>query len=157
MCQEKHHGPHVWAGCGSFSPKDVARMKRMAGHFMRNFMGGFGIPYNIEDLGNEYLIVVPLPGRTKDDVEVSLINKNINIKAGKPKVPEYEKREEKPKEEDFPFPWKGFRFIDVNMDIPLPVDADEETISSRMSNGLLRITMGKKPAKHIDINEGGSN
>jgi HSP20 family molecular chaperone IbpA len=157
MCHENHHDPHVWAGFGSFSPRDIARMKRMAGHFIRNFMGGFGIPYNIEDLGNEYLIVVPLPGRTKDDVEVSLINKNINVKAKKPKVPEHEKKEERTKEEDFQFPWNGFRFIEVNMDIPLPADADEESISSKMSNGLLRITMAKKPAKHIDINEGGNN
>ena len=65
MCHEKHYGPHMFAGyC---SPKDIAKMKHMAGRFMKNFMGGFGswIPHNIEDLGTEYLITVPLPGRTK--------------------------------------------------------------------------------------------
>ena len=40
------------------------------------------------------------------------------------------------------------------MDIPLPADADENSITSKMANGLLRIRVGKKPAKPIDINEG---
>jgi len=155
MCDEKHHGRHMWAGC--CSPKDMARMKHMAGKFMKQFMGGFHnwIPHNVEDLGNEYLIIVPLPGRTKEDVQVSLINKNLNVSAKKPKVPEKEGIDKEEKEE-FPFPFHGFRFVEVNMDIPLPADANEETISSKMANGLLRITVGKKPAKNIDINEGTS-
>lgn len=156
MCDDKHYRPHVYAGC--YSPKDIARMKHMAGRFMKHFMGGFGnwIPHNIEDLGQEYLITMPLPGRTKEDVEVSLINKNLNIKAKKPKVPEREgiKKEEK---EQFAFPFHGFRFVDVNMDIPLPADANEDSIVSKMANGLLRIRIGKKPAKPIDINEEGNN
>lgn len=156
MCDDKHYRPHVYAGC--YSPKDIARMKHMAGRFMKHFMGGFGnwIPHNIEDLGQEYLITMPLPGRTKEDVEVSLINKNLNIKAKKPKVPEREgiKKEEK---EQFTFPFHGFRFVDVNMDIPLPADANEDSIVSKMANGLLRIRIGKKPAKPIDINEEGNN
>ncbi len=156
MCDDKHYRPHVYAGC--YSPKDIARMKHMAGRFMKHFMGGFGnwIPHNIEDLGQEYLITMPLPGRTKEDVEISLINKNLNIKAKKPKVPEREgiKKEEK---EQFAFPFHGFRFVDVNMDIPLPADANEDSIVSKMANGLLRIRIGKKPAKPIDINEEGNN
>ena len=147
-----HHRPHVGCGCYTFSPKDIARMKRMAHRFMGSFMGSW-IPHNVEDLGDKYLITVPLPGRTKDAVKVSLLNKNLNISAKKPEVPEAEKPEKKEKEA-FPFSWKGFTFIDVDMDIPLPEDADENTISSKMANGLLRITMGKKPAKNIDINVG---
>ena len=146
-----HHGPYMGFSC-NISPKDIARMKKMAHRFMGNFMGSW-IPHNIEDLGDRYLITVPLPGRTKEDVKVSLLNKNLNVSAKKPKLPEEEKVEKK-EEEGFPFPWKGFHFVDVNMDIPLPADADENTIGSKMANGLLRITMGKKPAKNININEG---
>jgi HSP20 family molecular chaperone IbpA len=43
------------------------------------------------------------------------------------------------------------------MDIPLPADANEDSIVSKMANGLLRIRIGKKPAKPININEEGSN
>jgi HSP20 family molecular chaperone IbpA len=132
------------------------KMKKMAHHFMRGFMGSH-IPYNLEDLGETYLITVPLAGRTKQEVKVSLINKHLNIKAEKPKITEREKVEEEPEEEGGshegfgPFFWKGFTFIEVNMDIALPADADTDTIVSKMANGLLKITFGKKPAKKIDV------
>jgi HSP20 family molecular chaperone IbpA len=125
---------------------------------MRGFMGSH-IPHNIEDLGDSYLITVPLAGRTKEDVKVSLINKHLNIKAEKPKIPEKEKLDEKPKEQESPHEfygpmfWKGFTFIEVNMDIPLPVDADTDTIVSKMANGLLKVTFNKKPPKKIDVSE----
>lgn len=152
MCDDKHHGHRRMHGCMPFNPKDIAKMKRMAHQFMGSFMGNY-IHHNIEDLGDEYLITVPLPGRTKEDVKVSLINKHLNIKASKPKVPEHEKGKEEPDQQSFPFKFKGFTFVDVNMDVPLPADADENKISSKMTNGLLRVIIGKKPAKPIDITE----
>jgi len=159
MCDESsHHGPRAKAWCFPFGHQDVAKIKRMAGHFIRGFLGS-QIPYNIEDLGDSYLITVPLAGRTKEDVTVSLINKHLNIKAAKPQIPESEKVKEKPEEGASsdaccpPFFGKGFTFIEVNMDIPLPNGADPDTIVSKMANGLLKITMGKKPAKNIDVNE----
>jgi HSP20 family molecular chaperone IbpA len=165
MCDEKKYDPrrmHHYAPHGQFcfSPKDVARMKNVAGQFIKGFMHQMGsyIPYNIDDLGTEYLIIVPLPGRTKEDVKVSLINKNINVEAKKPKISEKEEKDVKEKEEECcGFPTRGFRFIDVNMDIPLPVDADENSVSSKMGNGLLKIQVTKKPAKNININEEENN
>ena len=155
----KHHGSGYKHMCFPFSPQDIHKMKHMAKHFMRSFIGGFGnhIPHNIEDIGDRYLITVPLAGRTKEDVKVSLINKNLNIKAEKPKRPEKENVKEKTQEDHktqsccSPFHGRGFTFIDVNMDIPLPDDANEDTIVSKMANGLLKITMDKKPAKTINI------
>ena len=159
-CGPSHHnqncGPRRMHGCMPFNPKDIAKMKRMAHQFMGNFMGNY-IHHNIEDLENEYLITVPLPGRTKEDVSVSLINKNLNIKAKKPKVPEHEKVKQEPEQKEFPFMFKGFTFVEVNMDVPLPADADENKISSRMTNGLLRVIIGKKPAKPIDITDEPNN
>lgn len=158
MHHVKHHGPKGFAGCCSFGPQDVAKMKHMAKHFMRGFMGSL-IPYNLEDLGDSYLITVPLVGRTKEDVKVSLLNKHLNIKAEKPKISERETIKETTEEEKsaqewcIPFFWKGFTFIDVNMDIPLPVDANADTLTSKMANGLLKITMEKKPAENINITE----
>ena len=158
MCNERHHGPKGFAGCFQFGPQDMAKMKRMAKHFMHGFMGSH-LPHNIEDLGDSYLITVPLAGRTKEDVKVSLINKHLNIIAGEPKIPERENLEEKPEEEKpthdwcMPFFSKGFTFIEVDMDIPLPIDADTDTLLSKMASGLLKITMGKKPAKNIAVSE----
>ncbi len=156
-----HHGKKGMMGCFPFSPEQMHNMKHMAKHFMRGFMGGYGrhIPYNIEDLGENYLITIPLAGRTKEEVKVSLINNHLNIKAEKPKIPETEKVKEKPEEKSgnecccSPQFLRGFTFVEVNMDIPLPVDVDPETIVSKMANGLLKITMGKKPAKNINISD----
>ncbi|MFX1315009.1 MAG: Hsp20/alpha crystallin family protein [Promethearchaeota archaeon] len=159
MCDERyHHRPRAKAWCFPFEHQDIAKMKKMAGHFMRGFLGSY-IPYNIDDLGDYYLITIPLAGRIKEDVNISLINNHLNIKAGKPQIPELEKAKDKSKEEDSsdvccaPFFSKGYTFIEVNMDIPLPVGADPDTIVSKMANGLLKITLGKKPAKKIDVNE----
>ena len=153
-----HHGRRGMTGCFPFDPQMMHKMKKMAKHFMRGFMGN-QIPYNLEDLGDSYLITVPLAGRTKEDVKVSLLTNHLNIKAEKPKIPEMEKLKEKPEEEGSaneccgPSFGKGFTFIDVKMDIPIPSDTDTETILSKMSNGLLKITFGKKPAKKIDISD----
>ena len=156
MCEDRNFDPRMMHSCIPINPRDIAKMKRMAHHFMKDFMGG-SIHHNIEDLGNVYLITVPLPGRTKEDVKVSLIDKNLNVTASKPKVPEREKSKEKAEKQGFPFAFRGFTFVDVNMDIPLPADADENTISSKLTNGLLRVTIGKKLAKKIDISEEQNN
>ena len=153
-----HRGRRGMAGCFPYDPQMIHKMKKMASHFMRGFMGN-QIPYNLEDLGDSYLITVPLAGRTKEDVKVSLLTNHLNIKAEKPKIPEMEKLKDKPEDESSvneccgPSFGRGFTFIDVNMDIPIPADTDTETILSKMSNGLLKITFGKKPAKKIDISD----
>ncbi|MFX1323435.1 MAG: Hsp20/alpha crystallin family protein [Promethearchaeota archaeon] len=150
------HGRRTQAGCFPFDPHQMQNMRNMARHFMKGFMGSY-IPYNLEDLGEKYLITVPLAGRTKEQVSVSLINKHLNVKAEKPNIPERGEVKEKPEEENSPHEWggphfwKGFTFIEVNMDIPLPADADTDTIVSTMANGLLKVTFGKKPAKKIDV------
>jgi HSP20 family molecular chaperone IbpA len=162
MCNEsphgQHHGRKGMVGCFPFNPQQIRKMMHMGKHFIRGFMGSH-IPHNIEDLGDSYLITVPLAGRTKEEVKVSLINKHLNIKAEKPKIPEIDNVKEETKEEGSPHEccgptfWKGFTFIEVNMDIPLPVDADTDTIVSKMANGLLKVTFSKKPPKKIDISE----
>ena len=160
----RSHGPHGMKGmmgCFPFSPEQMHKMKNMAKHFMHGFMEGHGshIPHNIEDIGENYLITVPLAGRTKEDVKVALINNYLNIKAAKPKIPESENVEKKPEGEVSnenccsPQFSKSFTFIDVDMDISLPVDADADSIVSKMANGLLKITVGKKPAKNINISD----
>ncbi|MFW9872949.1 MAG: Hsp20/alpha crystallin family protein [Candidatus Thorarchaeota archaeon] len=162
MCEENPHGSRHnfkgMVGCFPFNPQQISKMRHMAKHFIRGFMGSH-IPYNIEDLGDRYLITVPLAGRTKEEVKVSLIDKHLNIKAEKPKIPEKGNVKEEAKEQELPHEccgpmfWKGFTFIEVNMDIPLPIDADTDTIVSKMANGLLKVTFSKKPPKKIDISE----
>jgi len=140
-------------GCG---PEDMKRMGQMARKWMHAFMGGYegGVPYNLEDKGEHYLVSVPLAGRTKEDVKVSLINNTLNVKADKPKFDgEEPKKEEKKAEGPIPFTANFFRFVKVDMDIQLPTDADKDSIKSLMQNGLLKIKVGKKPPTNINISD----
>ncbi len=112
------------------------------------------IPYNMEDLGEEYLITVPLVGRSKEEVSVSLINNILNVSATKPKSErDAVKESEEEKKKERVYQRKYYSFVDVNMDITLPRDADIESVSSKMSKGLLEIRMRKIPGKNIDITE----
>jgi HSP20 family molecular chaperone IbpA len=151
MCHGKEFESHSW--CGSFPfERFVPHMMRKVAHHMEESVGKAGswIPYNLEQREDSYLITVPLPGRGKEDVSVTLIGNNLNIKASKPKVDDEAK--EKSKEPKNPFLRYFFTFVDVDMDIPLPQNADLESIKSVMANGLLRVKIGKKPSKTINVN-----
>ena len=157
MCHGTGSEHHFGHGCFPFAGKDFPHMMKRIGRHIHECMGRFGswVPYNLEKLENGYLIVVPLPGRTKEDINVSLIGNSLNIKAAKPKTSEETKDDkEKP---GIPFFRHGFSFMDVDMDIVLPADADLDSIKSIMSNGVLKIKLGKKPSRNIDINTEGNN
>ena len=85
----------------------------------------------------------------------ALIGNNLNIKASRPKT-DGEPKEESDQPEN-PFLKFFFKFIDVDMDIPLPANADLDSIKSVMANGLLKVKVGKKPSKNIDINDAENN
>ena len=153
MCNEKGHGPHMGHGCFPFGGKDINQMIHKFGRHMKDCMGRLGswVPYNIHKEEDGYLITLPLPGRSKESVNVSLIGNCLNVKASKLKNTEDAKEETE--KSGFPFLRHLFSFIDVDMDINLPADADLDSIKSIMTNGLLRIKIGKKPSKTINTEE----
>jgi len=136
--------------------QDIPMMSPLARKYMKIFMNKYesAALYNIEDIGNEYLITILLPGRSKEDVQLSLVNHSLNIKASKPKRDDAEyqkdiKSDNKPRM----FRIKNFVFIDVDMDIELPENADLNTIESKMSMGILEIKIGKNPVKPLNIHD----
>jgi HSP20 family molecular chaperone IbpA len=155
----RHAGPPHGFGMGGMcgcGPKEMKMFGQMAQKWMHAFMGNFqgGVPYNLEDKGDHYLVSIPLAGRTKEDVKVSLINSTLNVKAEKPRTGEEESDKKDTKTEGgIPFTANFFRFVKVDMDIQLPADADKDTIKSLMQNGLLKIKVGKKPPTNIDISD----
>ena len=149
------HDPHAW---GPMFSKDFhGFIHKMKNHFMDCMAQFGGIPYNLDDQGDSYVITIPLPGRNKDEVKINLINRILNIKADKPKDIKESEKEEKSKASvnnccgAMGMGRRGFRFIEVDIDIPLPGDANEEDIKSAMSNGVLKIKIGKKSPKNINI------
>lgn len=138
-----------------FSNVMAARFMHHFGHHMARF--GSTIPYRIEDQEDKYMILIPLAGRNKEDVAVSLIEDELNIVAKKPGISEKHTDTERVGKRSMPHSRQFFRFIEVNMDIPLPTDANKNEIKSKMADGLLRIKIGKMPAKKIDINKSENN
>ncbi|MFO7794524.1 MAG: Hsp20/alpha crystallin family protein [Promethearchaeati archaeon] len=159
MCHETEWNVHSRRGHPDFFGEEFPYMlKDMLGymkHHMKRFEGW--VPYDIEDSESDYMISVPLPGLSREDLEVSLISSNLNIKAqrkgNKEDVKKNHFRHPEFRRGDFlkdifTSIWKR----DVNLDIPLPSNADEDSIKSKMKDGLLRIKIGKKPPKKVDIN-----
>lgn len=163
MCHGKGFETHFGFGCFPFLGRDFSQIIHKIRHHWKECTGQFGswVPYNMKETRDGYLISVPLPGHTKEDVNVSLIGNSLNIKSSRPKGVNVENKGEEIKDESKrrikPFLRHFFTFIDVDMDIPLPADADLDSIKSMMSNGLLKIKVGKKPAKIININVEGNN
>ncbi|MFX1257104.1 MAG: Hsp20/alpha crystallin family protein [Promethearchaeota archaeon] len=160
MCHGKVFEQSSGFRCFPFTSKDFSQVIRKFHRYWKEGMGynETQIPYNLEETEEGYLIIVPLPGRSKEDINVSLIGNSLNIKAAKPKEVKEEKRtENKSKGRLDSFLRNSFTFIDVDMDIVLPADADLDSIKSAIVNGVLKIKLGKKPSKHIDINSEGNN
>jgi len=166
MCNEheKGHGRGMGGHKGMYSPPhmmgfNVSGMMKMLKHHMSNCLGqgGHFVPYNLEKSDEGYLITVPLSGRSKEDVKISLYNNVLNVKASKPKGEEGKVVKEDPEGNACAcgpsFFRNFFKFIEVDLDIPLPPDANEEQIKSVIANGLLKIKVGKKPAKTINVDD----
>ena len=81
-------GPKAFIGCMPFSGHGPMEFLKHMKKCWQGFAGN--ILYNIEDAGDYFLITVLLPGRTKEDVKVSLINGYLNVTAPKPKGVEKE-------------------------------------------------------------------
>ncbi len=161
MCKVYGHGVH---GHGEFTPMAFFKMnmggmaKKMMSHIkgcMTHFEGW--IPYDIEDFDNYYMISIPLPGISKENVKVSLISNSLNIKVKRPTEVIKSKTPEDKEDEirSGAIAWKDLlNFIwkkDVNLDIPLPPDINNETIKSKINNGLLKVRIDKIPPKRINI------
>lgn len=167
MCQgqEKGHGQGMGGhkgSCGGHPQMmgfNMPNMMRMLKHNMSQCLGhgGHTVPYNMNSVDDGYLVVIPLSGRTKEDVKVSLYNNILNVKASKPKGDEGEKVKAEGGDNGCGcgpgFFRNFFNFIEVDLDIPLPPDANEDEIKSVMANGLLKIKVGKKPAKTINVDD----
>ncbi len=93
-------------------------------------------PLDVIDKGNELLVQVELPGVDKENIDVDLGDNTLTIKASKRKV----KTEEK---EGYFYQERGY--AGYYRTIPLPVEVEEDKIKAKYNNGVLEITMPKRP------------
>ncbi len=95
---------------------------------------------------DKFVIKAELPGVKKEDVDVSVSDSMLTVKG---------KREagEEIKDEDYYFSESSYGTF--TRSINLPRDADTSDVEANMDNGILEITMPKRPeAKSKKINVG---
>ncbi len=128
------------------------RMRRIADDFPETFSFEFGKGFEPRvDVYNDtdaVRVVVELPGLQKDAVSLSYADGILTISGSKP-VPQHPEGVAVLRSER--------SFGEFKREIELPKDVDATGISAAMSDGLLTITLGRKPSaqdREIKINIG---
>ncbi len=101
------------------------------------FDGGMWSPaVDLIDKQDKLVAKVELPGVEKKDVKLSLNDSNLTIQG------EMKKDEESNKEDYY---YRERAYGNYSRTISLPTEIDKEKIKAKFKNGILEITMPKKP------------
>eukprot|EP01010_Urceolus_cornutus_P002135 NODE_2737_length_477_cov_187.039720_g2156_i0.p1 GENE.NODE_2737_length_477_cov_187.039720_g2156_i0~~NODE_2737_length_477_cov_187.039720_g2156_i0.p1 ORF type:complete len:142 (-),score=19.59 NODE_2737_length_477_cov_187.039720_g2156_i0:51-419(-) len=104
-------------------------------------------PVNISEEDNQYLVTAELAGFNDDDVEITLNDNLLVISASKIK-----KADKKEKEKEFKYLLRERVQRQYKRTFSLPKDSDREAIKASLKDGLLNLSIGKKPeAKPLSI------
>ncbi len=159
MCYGYERNVHYRGGAMPFFSLGMSSMFKDLLNHMKDHIKDIErwIPYYIEEYNENYMLIIPLPGFAKEDIQINLIGNTINIKAKKKESVVEKNKIPEQKGNKFP----GNQFIKaiftnlwekgINMDIPLPSDINKSEIKSKMENGLLKIKLGKKEPEKINI------
>lgn len=100
------------------------------------FSRDFRVPaVDFKDTGSEYILDVELPGMSKEDVELEIVNDSLMINAMKEEIKE-EKGEGYLRRE------RGH--LSFKRQIPLPGNSNTEAIDAKLVDGVLHINIPKK-------------
>ena len=114
----------------------------------RHFLMGVDVEEDEKNLA----ISVPLPGVTKDGIELS-VGPDAVVITFKEKEPEDKGRpSEGDQEMGFPWPLNMGHALFGTRRFPLPTEVDPETARAKLENGVLKVTAEKKnPGKKISV------
>jgi HSP20 family protein len=117
---------------------------------MRSF-GRFFMGVNVEEDEKDLTISVPLPGLTKDDIDL-IVGPDVVVISLKNKETGEGEGGEKEEEMTFAWPLNLAHGFFKNRRYPLPTEVDPETAHAKLENGVLRITVEKKnPGKKVSV------
>lgn len=91
---------------------------------------------NIKELEKEYVIELAAPGMKKDDFQIEMDNGVLTIMS--------EKKEEKTNK-DKKFTKREFYYNEFKRSFTLPDTADSEKVEAKYEDGILTVTIAKKP------------
>ena len=90
---------------------------------------------DIKDAGNEYIVEADMPGVTKENVDIEIIEGGLKITA---------KREEVSEEEREGYIRRERGYMSFHRRLPIPEDSNVDSIEARLVDGVLQITIPKK-------------
>ena len=90
--------------------------------------------HDVIETDNEVIVTVEIPGVKKEDIDINVSSRSIEIKAE-------HKEEEKKEGEEYTYmkEYKGFYKV-----IPLPVEVNTEKVKATYNNGVLEVRLEKK-------------
>jgi HSP20 family protein len=104
------------------------------------FRGATRVPaMDVREEKDKYLIEVELPGLSEKDVELSLKDRVLSLSTVK--------KEEKEEGKDKVWLKRERRDFKFSRSLALPEDADDENVNAAFKDGLLSVSIGKRPEK----------
>ena len=90
---------------------------------------------DVQETDTEYVVTLDLPMVNKEDIEITVMDDHLSIKAKMRKEVHYER-------------WgtvqREIRFQSLSKKVPMPRDADAENVQAAFKEGLLEIRVPKK-------------
>lgn len=99
-------------------------------------------PVNVKETEHSYHLEVAVPGMKKEDFRISLDNGVMTIAS--------EHKQEKEEKEGEKITRKEYNYSSFSRSFSLPDNASEEDISAEYTDGVLKISMAKTSADHVD-------
>jgi HSP20 family protein len=122
--------------------EEFERMVEEMNRGIRAFEGGVGgVPVDVEDRGDAFVVSADLPGYEKSDVDIRLSGDSLTLSAS---------REVETSEADAEFVRRERSSESVSRSVRLPGRVDETATEATYENGVLRVTLPKAEADDGD-------
>ena len=123
----------------------LARMSRLMDSFFGDTSSVAGLPVDLTDRDDAYVLTMEVPGVRKEDLTIECKNNTISIRG--------EKRSQRNDDKERPY-LRERRYGVFSRSIELPDDANLERIEASFRDGILQVSIEKRPEaqpKRIEI------
>lgn len=108
--------------------------------FTRNDSAAYVPAVNIAENVNDFTVDLSVPGFTKDDFKIG-VEDNVLTISGEHKT--------ESRNEEKNFTRKEFSYSSFKRSFTLPENVDEENINAKYENGILKLTLAKRPEASV--------
>lgn len=96
------------------------------------------VAVDVEERDDEFVVTADVPGYSKEDIEVTLADRTLRVRA---------EHEEETEEGDADYLRRERRTTSASRSVRLPADVEEEGIRATYKNGVLSVTLPKRESE----------